>query len=433
MKIVIALLIYGTFFIGSVNATVLGELAASLKPGQWAELKTIGFTESLLRDPSGHYMLQYTDDGVWNPNTRQFLYIGGPHAGTAKFISYSDETNTWRQEPDPPFIDQVGHGYDHNAIDPQNGILYHHPMSGRKIIHAYVIASDWWRTATTIPDNVAEWGMIDCCRGLCYFPEMKSLVITLGRSNAIVLFGTSTGKFTKIDNLPIGDPHSFAKYNPIEKCVLFGGGNGSEDIHRLDATGQVTPLGNPPTHLGIATSVQTVDPVSGKYLIFGGNGVYYEFDIMNDSWKSLGSNAPFFDLGPDGPSFGTIAAPISTYGVIMFANYNFSNSDVWIYKHAGGAAIDAYQVPETNDEVIQVSPNPFSSRTTIRVKRWQVTGDRWMDLKVYDINGKMVKDLSSIHPPPSTFHLQAEGLSPGIYILQVHLGTTVLTKQIVLI
>ena len=123
------------------SATVLGDLARSMSPGTWAELNCTGFTKSLLDGGGGHHIFEYTDDAVWDPVTEQVLFLGGAHGGNQKFISYNAETNTWRMEPLPSWaINQVGHAYDHNAIDQQNGIMYHHSMDGRDT-RRYVIST----------------------------------------------------------------------------------------------------------------------------------------------------------------------------------------------------------------------------------------------------------------------------------------------------
>ena len=89
-------------------ATVLGDLAASLQPGEWAELNSNGFGYDLLDAGSAHHILEYTEDAKWDPVTKQFLCIGQGHYANLKFITYDDATNTWTNEPKPSWASGIG-------------------------------------------------------------------------------------------------------------------------------------------------------------------------------------------------------------------------------------------------------------------------------------------------------------------------------------
>ena len=52
----------------------------------------------------------------------------------------------------------------------------------------------------------------------------------------------------------------------------------------------------------------------------------YEYEIENDTWSPINqSMPPFYAEGA--------AAPISDYGVIMYVDYKFGTSKVYLYKH----------------------------------------------------------------------------------------------------
>src|SRR6185503_11043583 len=86
------------------GATELGKLAASMAPGSWAELKTLKMVETLGSDGVSGALFGYSEDGAWDPATRQFLYLGGDHNGIAEFVSHSADTNTWKRLPRPSWI-----------------------------------------------------------------------------------------------------------------------------------------------------------------------------------------------------------------------------------------------------------------------------------------------------------------------------------------
>ncbi len=102
--------------------TELGKLAASLKPGEMKELKTKGYTGSVLKswyswdhDEKGtriygaqkmfNVAISWSHDAKWDPVTRQVLFIGIGHYASLKFLSYSADTNTWTLMSVPTWCD----------------------------------------------------------------------------------------------------------------------------------------------------------------------------------------------------------------------------------------------------------------------------------------------------------------------------------------
>ncbi len=344
------------------TGTSLGALAAQMLPGTWAELTTNGLNGGLLISDTaaGSYILQYMDKVTWDSTTRQLFFVGGPHTGMPKFVAYSDASNTWRREPDAYWWTPL-HGYQHNTINVAAGELYHRPYNTNRV-YKYKIGTKTWSDLPPIP--MASW---EVAGALEYFPERNGLLFVDGDWGVFFL-DLQTNQWTQLantgvannapglPNLPMGPYHNFASYSPTQKAVLFGGGNGSSDIYKLDPTGKITKLRNAPMVLGVAATIVTVDPVSGNYLVFGDNRTFYEYDIASDSWRLLTSTTPpFFDLGPDGPVFGTIATPVSTYGVVLFVNFDFDNSKVYLYKHSASTPPPADTTPPT---VSVASPVP---------------------------------------------------------------------------
>ena len=69
----------------------------------------------------------------------------------------------------------------------------------------------------------------------------KGALIFAEKELAVVrLFDAASGAWTILSDgqLPMGPYHNFAEYNPVHKVVIFGGGNGSNDIYKLDTCGQ---------------------------------------------------------------------------------------------------------------------------------------------------------------------------------------------------
>src|SRR4051812_11100265 len=73
---------------GNASETALAKLAAGMKPGAWAELKTEGYSAELLK-VQHHHILEYTDAAVWDPTSQQVLFVGQGHYSAVKFVAYA--------------------------------------------------------------------------------------------------------------------------------------------------------------------------------------------------------------------------------------------------------------------------------------------------------------------------------------------------------
>jgi hypothetical protein len=421
------------FMAVAMEASVLSELAESMKPGTWAELKTNGFTANLLEmGMDGSHIFQYCDGMTWDPVSEQLLFVGNPHNpydAPGKFICYAAATNAWRVEPKNFSV--FWHAYDHNAINPTRREFYHRHNDN---VFRYKIDSKSWGQLPNLPNGST------CCGALEWFPEIDRLVFVGGRetSGSIALFNFSTNQWTIHSYRPaLGTYHFYAEYNPVHKVLIFGGGNGSASVYKMDRNGAVTRLKDSPLgNLGPSHSTLTVDPASGKYIALGNNGTYYEFDVVNDTWKSLGNwkthlNGSYVGAGH------LPATPVSSHGVVLFAYYSWDNSKVVLYKHSESTTVQEAAGFSNDNLSVRVSPNPFNSRIKIAVS-CQLSAVSNFSLKIFDINGKMVKDFSSIYLPsgrrgiPFTSYLQAKGLSPGMYLLKAKIGKQTVTKKLFL-
>ncbi len=340
------------------SATELGRVAAAMAPGTWAEVSTLNIVPTLIADGLGGSILDYAEDGAWDPVTQQFLFIGSDHpfdfqtGDLARFVAYSALTNTWRTLPDPSwFPDFLMHGYDHNAIDAARGRFYHRAYATPSV-YRYDIDTGAWSALPQIPNAVLANNT--CCAGLEYFPEMNGLVLAgtthETTTDEAILYSDATGTWSTVaDGRPMGTYNHFVEYNPVRHTVLFGGGQGSRKIYTMSASGAVTAGRDAPFGLGILESVVTVDPVSGLYLVLGSGGEFYSYDEVADRWTSLPATVPLFDLPVRGTSlvWQILATPVSNYGVTMFVKFYWADtaSQAWVYlyKHAASAPEATYR------------------------------------------------------------------------------------------
>ena len=313
------------------HATTLSDAAAALQPGQWAEINTTGFNQALLGDSNGHNIFQYTEDIVWDPVSKQLLFVGGGHGSDAKFISYSDSSNAWQLRPQPSGFggSSFSHAYDHNGIDPVSRRFFHRQPGGNNRIDVWNIDTNTWTRSPAIPSGP------QCCGAVEWFPEISRAVYVDGSYGIFSYNPANDGWSTASNNLePLGDYHLFAEYSPVHKVLFFGGGNGSSAIYKMNASSQITRISpDAPDEMGTTHSIVTLDPNSGNFLVYYSSSNWYEYNPATNVFSRMSGSAPFggIDL--------VVATPISTYGVTLFAKYNGDQSKVWIYKHSPGSGV----------------------------------------------------------------------------------------------
>ncbi len=323
---------------GSAGASALSDAAAQLQPGQWTTLDTQSFTRALLDDGAGYHVFYYTEDMVWDPVSRQLLFVGGGHGSDAEFLRYRESTNAWtRSKPTGDFWhSSFSHAYDHNAIIPSLGKFFFRQPAYDPSDHVeiYDIASGVWSRSAAMPYRPG------CCSGLEYFPELNGLVLADGYSG-VMLYNVAANRWSEISGAGWGDYHNFAEYSPVHKVMIFGGGesSGTNALFRLDANRQITRLSNSPAQLGTTHSIVTTDPVSGNFLVFF-NSAFYELNPLTDTWRRMSVNPPWQSMGDYGV-FGAVGTPISTYGVVAVAKYAGDNSKVYLYRHAASGGSTA--------------------------------------------------------------------------------------------
>jgi hypothetical protein len=313
-------------------ANELGKLAAAMKPGTWAELKTEGYTADLLK-VQNHHILEYTGAATWDPGSRQVLFVGQGHYSAVKFISYSADSNAWKLRATPSWWKgdaasgkgPIGHAYYNNTIDPARGIFYLH-QSATRLVHRYDVARDEWSTLPEIPEAATGHGT-----AIAYFPERKGLVRVLG--GTVHFFSDEKKEWQRLgDKLTMGPYHNFAQYSAPHKCVLLGGGNNSKNLYKLDAEGKIAALKDALFEVGINTAVVTSDPTSGDFLVLHMDGTFHAYNPTTDVWKELPIDGMPFTT--KGNSFDVVAAPVSNYGVTLFFTAPQKGLKVCLYKHA---------------------------------------------------------------------------------------------------
>jgi hypothetical protein len=316
-------------------------LAASLKPGTWGVLSSSGFDGGKILETKsfGKSILQYANKAVWDPASKRFMFMGAPHYEPHRFVIYNDATNSWSTGPlanscQASDAGCVSHSYDHNTIDPASGTMYFRLVGGKQVYRLPQGAAAWSR----LPDVPMSTNP-QCCGALEWFPDRNELVYFDGdwgvwvyspASNAWTQIAhTNAGSGGALPKLPMRSYHNVGYYSPKDRAMLFGGAN---NLYRYNANGTLTTLKTPPVPVAVTETVVAPDPATGKFLVFADGNRFYDYDLATDTWtqKSAATAPPIW---LSGDVFDTVAAPISSHGVVMLVKYNFSNSKIYLYKH----------------------------------------------------------------------------------------------------
>jgi hypothetical protein len=319
--------------------TALSKLAASMKPGTWAELET-AMPERLWRAPQpskGLHIGTWSDDAHWDSRTGQFLFFGVRQ--TRKLVAYSEATNERRvidfdgEENAPELTQQFGHQYSNNALDAERSRFY------TKEFRYDLLTNKWKQLPPAKPGrNTMLYE---------YFTAMDGL-LTVARQPAGTLrfYSESRQAWSSLGVIDVHGYHSLARHNPFREEVLFAGGNDSQAVVVLSKDGSQRRMKDfPVAPLTVRHSILTVDPLSGRYLfLVPPEKKFFEFDSERNEYRLIDDFSktawPFHRY--DAP----VAAYIPEYGVTMW-----SDRKVHLYKHdAASANTTAERMGNTGDE-----------------------------------------------------------------------------------
>ena len=343
--------------LGLAQTGSLSQAAAAMQPGEWRVLNqggdASGWGKTLLATGSDN-LLNYADKGLWNPNTREIQFLGKGCCGEVfKFLTYTESTNRWVQEPKPywdcsPADSCRGHGYEHSTMDPATGNVFWRPFNS-DVIYKWTRATKSWAALPNGPNPTVVVGIE-------YFPEIGGLVMV--GAGKIYVFREATNAWTQVaSGLAMGEYHNVASYNPVHRVVIVGGGNGSSNLYKVDSSLKVTAIQNAPVQVGILSSILTVDPASGRHLLLGSSGGFYQYDVAGNAWSAVSNASGFPIWSPDSNKIVyRVAVPISSYGVVAFlATYwSDSTSRVYLYKHAPGTIVPVDTTPPAAPSTLSV-------------------------------------------------------------------------------
>ncbi len=294
-----------------VTAATLQQAAETLNPGEWAQLETSNFNHDLMQvqtsEGRSYHIAGWTDDGMWDPVSKSFFYLG--YRKESKFISYESEADVWRtlDVEDWPQDTDFGHIYGNNALDANNRMFYHHPSDSRRV-YGYSLETNSWQSLPELPVPSGDLGT-----SIEYFPELDGL-FRFSR-NSLLYLENGANHWIEMGPLDVVGYHALMRYNPIQKEIIFMGGNYSKTVvNRMDRFGNIERLTDAPFEIGIGQHQLLVHPESGHYLIFTKEALW-SFDSTNNQFAEVQNyNPPFSKYEKP--------VPVTIYesGVILFVD-----------------------------------------------------------------------------------------------------------------
>jgi hypothetical protein len=338
--------------------TVLGDLAASMAPGTWAQL-TVSNQDAILGVGSvSGTMIHFSNSMPWNPFSKVIEIVGMDHDwGMQRHVRYDVRTNQFvLVAADDGLGTQTQHGYDHNTVNPYTGDLYHRMFSGftgtissfKKVLGGASFVALPGVSATEQVAIGATWWSGPFVGG----GSQGSFMIfnsgnALGNANdgQILAYNPLTNawffnKEAMAPNYGSGSTyHSVMEYSAQKNVAVYGGGNAAPDrLWRLDSDGSFVAMPNVPPGkgVGIQQGLLVNEPVSGNFLLLSA-GELWELDPTSGTWtQQTGSRAPPDAVGVPGPENpqAVIAASISDYGVVAFITQpGQTGATFFLYKH----------------------------------------------------------------------------------------------------
>ncbi|HEY2923210.1 MAG TPA: fibronectin type III domain-containing protein, partial [Candidatus Binatia bacterium] len=353
----------------SWGGTALGDLAASMKPGQWAKLNATGQMPggNSIFNISGGNILEYGGKGVWDSQNKQFRYAGTSHHGRFdyKLVYFDEATNSWNiwndncgQTGDPGSLGGTicdhwrnsAHSYDHQTGD---GKSNYYVRQGA-IVSKYNILTNPWTTFPSVSNLMQTY----IANSLIFFPDYGSdgSLIMWDGDWGVVRWDFANPAWTKIaqgsgggyEPLPTltyaGSIHGVTAYSAAKKVIVRCGGNpgnagtGGNICYKLDVSGKFTKLTDFPGNSGIGTFGNwqghlIPDPATGNFLVITGTGQFWQLNPDGaGTWTQLTTNLPI-TTGLEGDTDYMTYAPIPEYGVIFIA----TRTQTWLYKHGSAS------------------------------------------------------------------------------------------------
>lgn len=112
----------------------------------------------------------------------------------------------------------------------------------------------------------------------------------------------------------------------------------------------------------------------------------------------------------------------------MVPNHAYGWGRINVFKAVQLALENSALTPNTSTPFPRIWPNPFQDELTIR---WADQHQGNADIYLYDLTGNRISEWATIAHTGEQTKLMISGLIPGFYILEIHIGGSVLAQQVI--
>ena len=338
--------------------SALSQLVTGMAPGTWRQLTNATGQNSVLGNQPGASgsLIHYANSAAWNSLSQSIEIIGADHLGGAsgawkQHVRFVAATNAFTVIQGQGAVPNIGHAYDHTAVNPFNGDLYHTNFSGfsgsipvyRKAMGAATFslainipASDqvshgacWWSGAFTGAGAQGCLLVYDCGNINGQLRAYNPL------NNSVFYSNNSAAPGSSVDSY-----HTLLEYSTLKNVAVYGGGTGnnSTKLWRIDSNRQIQAMPTVPSgkQVGIQAGNLVSDPVTGNFLLLSAGQLWELNPTGAGTWtQQTGTRAPPSGVGNPGAPDGVISCAIPDLGVVAYITQTDSTGGTFfVYKHA---------------------------------------------------------------------------------------------------
>ena len=307
--------------------------------------------------------------------------------------------------------------------------FYQTGQTGTNNLDAFNFDTKTWGQFAVVPScggNIGSISAVDGGTGYAWYHGTGGYSWA-AHWNPVTNVWTAHGKIWNMEDLDYN--HTAAIDSKRHKMVAVGAGTvlvwnlqpdtGYIYYSALTTTGAtgITGGGNPGVEY---------DPKSDKIVAWRGGSNVFTLDMDTHVWTQYSGTG----------ATPTAAAPNGTFGRFryspksnVFVAVNTISQDVFIYRLTAGSGTKTETPAVRAGIAVEVSPNPFVGKTQVRLI---IEGSKASSVKIMDINGREMADLTQALRQKSSVEWNPGALPAGIYFVSAKIGNRRITTRLLL-
>jgi len=358
---------------GCPGKTALKCAIDGLAAHEWCEFSTPPTHADMATcSPSNPHITTESDTAFWDPVRNQVKFIGSPHQGSDKILTYDEATNDWTGVDSiyyPPTNTCTGttsgcttspnvsgvkgaagtectpsHGYDHNTGDPMRGEWFVGSFNS-EIVHRTLDSTTWTPLPAVYCQNVATVPVV-------YFPERDGLFRHCqGNVASTMKFWTrATNTWSDLDEtgctLSSGSQtiYQWAEYDSVNRLIWFGARETGSNTCTFKADGTFDQEATQIHPMGPVGALVAHDPARGGFIVYNECNTtnpnrWHFYDPIGEAWSTITWSMPPLvaeNLATQ-CALDNIEATIAEYNAIMYITHgggSVGNPKVYLYRHS---------------------------------------------------------------------------------------------------